>query len=277
MRWSVVVALGLASTMALGQESRLHADFRREGERVADACKDFTFKAVPGCAIELFTDHPLHIVAGSMPPQNGFGLGAAFVTDKNTKNWRFSWNVDAAASPSGAWRAGGYMKMIHTPPIVIKPVKPVSGETPAAGPEKKPGNSKLTVHPYMVLNLYAQAISLNTLNYFGLGNDTTLAGATVFGMSQTIVGGNVIKPVYEWPAIRKLNLALLGEVNGRFISIRGDHGRSVPSIETLYTNVTAPGLSSAPRRSSAIAFQKSGRWCSALLVKIASGGSPRCS
>jgi len=241
-----VVALGLASTMALGQESRLHADFRREGERVADACKDFTFKAVPGCAIELFTDHPLHIVAGSMPPQNGFGLGAAFVTDKNTKNWRFSWNVDAAASPSGAWRAGGYMKMIHTPPIVIKPVKPVSGETPAAGPEKKPGNSKLTVHPYMVLNLYAQAISLNTLNYFGLGNDTTLAGATVFGMSQTIVGGNVIKPVYEWPAIRKLNLALLGEVNGRFVSIRGDHGRSVPSIETLYTNVTAPGLSSQP-------------------------------
>jgi hypothetical protein len=56
----------------------------------------------------------------------------------------------------------------------------------------------------------------------------------------------VIKPVYEWPAISKLNLALLGEVNGRFVDIRGDHGQSDPSIETLYTDADAPGLSHQP-------------------------------
>jgi len=75
MRRSVVLLLWLASTMALAQEGMLQADFRREGERVADACQGFSFKTVPGCAIELFTDHPLHIAAGSMPPQNGFGVG----------------------------------------------------------------------------------------------------------------------------------------------------------------------------------------------------------
>ena len=68
----------------------------------------------------------------------------------------------------------------------------------------------------------------------------------MFGTTQTIVGGSVIKPVYEWAAIRWLNLALLGEVNGRFVDIRGEHGQSVPSIETLYTDATAPGLSSQP-------------------------------
>jgi hypothetical protein len=248
MRRNLVVLLWLGSTMALAQESALHADFRRESERVADACKGFSFKAVPGCAIELFTDRPLHIAAGSMPPQNGFGLGGAFVWSKNTKNWRQSWDVDGVGATSGSWRAGGYMKMVHTPnePVhVVKPVIPQPGETPPPKPPAKKPRINL-VHPYTVFNLYAQSISLNKLNFFGLGNNSALAGESLFGMSQSVVGGTVIKPVYEWSAIRKLNLALLGEVNGRFINIRGEHGQSAPSIETLYTNATAPGLASQP-------------------------------
>ena len=87
---------------------------------------------------------------------------------------------------------------------------------------------------------------LNKLNFFGLGNDSALAEASVFGMTQTIVGGSVIKPVFEWAAIRKLNLALLGEVNGRFVNLRGEYGQSFPSIGTRYTNATAPGLNNQP-------------------------------
>src|SRR5450631_60867 len=248
MQRSVVVLLWLASMGAMipcarAQENWLQADFRREGERVGDACKG-GFKAAPGCAIELFTDHPLHIAAGSMPPQNGFGMGAAFSESRNTKNWRLSWDLDAVGAVSGAWRAGGYMKLVHTPATTIHVVVPTAGESGAQPSKtKKPS---LAVHPYTVFNLYAQAISLSKLNYFGLGNDSTLAGASLFGMTETIVGANAIKPVYEWAAIRKLNLALLGEVNGRFVNIRGEHGQSVPSIETVYTNATAPGLSSQP-------------------------------
>ena len=78
MRCSVVVIFLLVSA-AVAQESWVHADFRREGERVADACKFHNFMSVGSCAYTLFTDHPLHIAAGSMPPQNGFGLGAAYV------------------------------------------------------------------------------------------------------------------------------------------------------------------------------------------------------
>ncbi len=246
MRWKVAVVLWLASTSALAQKGRLHEDFRREGERMSDACKA-SFKAVPGCAIELFTDHPLHIAAGSMPPQNGFGIGGAFVADKNTKNWRMSWDIDAAASVNGSFRAGGYMKMIHTPTETIHAIVPVTSSRDGAGAdtEKKPKEINL-VHPYTVFNLYAQTTSLNKLYYFGLGNDSALAGQSVFGMTQTIVGINVIKPVYEWPAIRRLNLALLGEINGRFVALRGNHGESKPSIEALYSEATAPGLTDQP-------------------------------
>ena len=226
MWWKIGLLLLLPCylPMAWSQESALKGELRREGERVSDACRTFNFKSIPSCGYTLFTDHPLHIAAGSMPPQNGFGLGGAFVWSKNTEDWRMSWDVDAVGAFSGAWRAGAYMKMVHTPhPVKIQ-----------------------ATHPYTVFNLYAQSISLNKLNFFGLGNNTSLAGKSVFGIGETIVGASAIKPVFEVKAIRWLNLSLLGEVNGRFVNIRGNHGESVPSIETLYTNATAPGLSSQP-------------------------------
>src|SRR5438132_3945328 len=140
MRWVLVSVVCLVSTIAFAQETNLQADFRREGKHVGEACGSFGLKLITGCAYELFTDHPLHIAAGSMPPQNGFGLGGAFVRFKNTKNWRLSWDVDASGAPSGAWRAGGYMKMVHTPhpakgPIEVETATP--GEIPSGGATPK--------------------------------------------------------------------------------------------------------------------------------------------
>jgi hypothetical protein len=245
MRLGIVLTLCLVPVQTIAQESALHADFRGEDQRMTEACKISGIKAVPGCAIELFTDHPLHITVGSMPPQNGLGLGAAFVAGKNTKTWRMTWDLDAVGSFNGSYRAGGYMKMIHTPPQPIKVLQPIAPGT-AATDSKSSTRSPNFVHPYTVLNLYAQTISLNELFYFGLGNNSALVEQSVFGMSQTIVGASAIKPVYEWVAIRGLNLSLFGEMNGRFVSLRGNHSQSVPSIETLYDEATAPGLSSQP-------------------------------
>lgn len=233
--------LFVVPTFVRAQESQLDAEVRREGERVTDACGTFSIKAIPGCAYTLFTDHPFHIAAGSMPPQNGFGLGAAFVWAKNTRNWRMSWDVDAVGATSAAWRAGAYMKIVHTPHPASNPITVIPpGQTPNGQ------SSSSFTHPYTVFNLYAQSISLNDLNYFGLGNGTPVTDKSAFGMAETIIGGSAIKPVDEWTLIRSLHLAALGEINGRFVNIRGEQGKSAPSIETLYTEATAPGLSTQP-------------------------------
>jgi len=245
MRWSVMFLLFGAPLLASAQESALEAQMRGERDRVSDACGTLSFRSVPGCAYTLFTDHPLHIAAGSMPPQNGFGFGAAFVWSKNTKNWRMSWDIDAVGATSAAWRAGAYMKLVHTPHPATNPIKVIiPGQTSDGQGTAKPAES--FTHPYTVFDFYVQPISLNQLNFFGLGNDTPLTGKSMFGMSETIVGGSAIKPVFEWAAIRGLHLALLGEINGRFVGIRADNGQSVPSIGTVYTEATAPGLSNQP-------------------------------
>jgi len=248
MRWNLMLVLWLAATFAVGQEGALRAEFRREGERFHDACTTFNFSNGEECAILFFTDHPLHIAVGSIAPQDGFGVGGAFVTEKHTTNWRLSWDIDAVVSTNTSWRAGGYMKMIHTPREQVKVITPVISHPGDTTGNQKPAHKPRInlVHPYTVFNLYAQSTSLNKLNFFGLGNDSKISGKSVFGMTETIVGGNVIKPVYEWPAILGLNLALLGEMNGRFVNLRGNHGDSARSIETLYTDSTAPGLSSQP-------------------------------
>src|SRR6202035_698542 len=51
----------------------------------------------------------------------------------------------------------------------------------------------------------------------------------------------VVKPVFP-----RLNVSLLGEANGRFVDIRPSAGNSSPSIEVLYTDATAPGLTTQP-------------------------------
>jgi hypothetical protein len=229
---TVALLAGLLNA-ARAQESRTQADFRGEGVRFKQSCEDFTVKKIPGCADLLFTDHPLHIAVGSIAPQNGFGAGGAYVGNWTPNElWRTSWDADAIASDNGSWRAGFYYKAIHTP------IEKIHVITATGGP---PAHSNLTVHPYAVYNLVAQSISLDQLFYYGLGPNSLKANASVFGMTQTIAGANAIVPL-----LHSLNASLLGEINGRFADVRGNHHESSPSIEQLFTEATAPGLTTQP-------------------------------
>src|SRR5258708_66001 len=175
------------------------------------------------------------IAVGSLAPQNGFAFGPAF-TGHWTPNetWRLNFDMDAVAASSGSWRAGAYMTAI----LVRRPKIGVSMGTSGSGKV-----SNLAIRKYPIFHVYAQSISLAILAYFGLGPNTKDTARSYFGMRETIVGTNVVWPI---AAFRKLNASVFGEMNGRFVDLRASTGHSNPSIEQLYSDATAPGLTRQP-------------------------------
>jgi hypothetical protein len=233
VRSSLVLFFLLVTVVGQGQQTQpppnpAQVDTPSELGKLKNTCGEFK---IPGCVQELFTGQPIHIAVGSIAPQNGFGAGLAYVGHLNTDNWRTSWNADTIGSSNASWRAGIYAKFVHA-----------GGKSIGIRFGTKDFKPNLTNLPeHTVYSLYAQAISLNKLTYFGLGSGTTQAGRSFYGMRETIIGGNVVKPVYE-----PLKVSLYGEINGRFIDLRPSNGQPSPSIQLLYVEATAPGLTTQP-------------------------------
>jgi len=228
-----ILLLAAASAKAQQPQTPANAgpDNPSELYKLQNSC--FNFKGLADCGEELFTGQPVHVAVGSIAPQDGFGAGVAYVGHKTTDNWRITWDSDAVGSSNASWRAGVYLKLVNThenAPVV---------EFGTKGRKMKQNLTSIPERP--VINLYAQAISLNQITYFGLGPVSTEAGRSFYGMRETIVGASAIKPFYA-----KLSAAVFGEVNGRLVDIRPSLGQASPSIGVLYTEATAPGLTHQP-------------------------------
>jgi hypothetical protein len=228
---AVLLLTALAVPTMSGQQPAAPADTGPDNPselyKLEHSC--FNLKGLIDCGQELFTGQPVHIAVGSIAPQNGFGVGLAYVGHKTTENWRITWDSDAVASDNGSWRAGVYLKLVNTYE------KAPTVEFGTKGRNLKPNLTALPERP--VINVYAQTITLNKLTYFGLGPDSTEAGRSFYGMRQTVVGVSAVKPFAA-----RLSAALFGEANGRFVDIFPSSGQPSPSISALYTEATAPGL-----------------------------------
>ena len=236
--FSILVSFRAQSSYAQDNSSGPSApDNVSEISKLKESCSSFALKSIFDCAGLLFTGDPVHIALGSLAPQNGFGAGLAYVGFlKPSETWRPSWDADAIATLNGSWRAGAYLRLVHTPDFRT---------TVHYGPPQIKSN--LTEIPeHMVLGVYAEAESLNKLPFFGLGPNTSESARSYFGMREIIVGSNVVEPISEIRSLSHMNLSLLGELNGRFVSIRPSLGNSSPTIGSLYDETTAPGLSSQP-------------------------------
>lgn len=228
-----VFLLLLSCELPLRAQQTSNPDNPSEFAQLGNSCNSFTFSKIGSCAELLFTGKPLHVAVGSLSPQNGFGAGLAYVGIlKPSNEWRPSFNADAVATPNGSWRAGVYFKFVHTPDFTT---------TVHYGPPPHIKWNLTELPEHTVVNVYAQAESLNKLMFFGLGPNSLETARTYFGMREVITGANVVKPFSS-----KLNAALLGEVNGRFVSIRPADGNPSPTIGSVYNDTTAPGLSSQP-------------------------------
>jgi len=221
---------------APGQEGRVQSDFCREWldlhpcrQQLAKPCSTFTAGHLVDIGQTLVLGQPIHIALGSLAPQNGFGVGLAFVEHKDFKSERrMTFDVDAVATPNLSWRAGSYVTTYKLPKS-DQPIGVVMG-TPTAQ-MKTPS---IQIAP--IFALYAQATSLNRLYYYGLGPNTIPASQAAFGLTETIAGAGAILP------LNRAGISFTAEVNGRVPQLRPDTGESVPTVAALYTEATAPGL-----------------------------------
>jgi hypothetical protein len=226
------VCLLFGGTLWCQQDTTANAAKQDPADEIGKFKKNCLFKHVIGCAEVLFTGQPLHIAVGTIAPQNGFASGLAYVGHKDTENWSNSWNADAVASANGSWRAGLYVKFVDT--RLVDPIPQMGTHGIEA--------SELPVYTEQpVFNLYLQAISLNKLTFFGEGPGTTVTGRSFYGMTETILGGSTVRPIYA-----RLNMGLYGEINGRSIDIRPSPNQPSPSIEQIYTPASAPELATQP-------------------------------
>jgi len=234
----LLAALPALSQGTVQNESRLHRDFRVEGESLAASCGKFSFGNLIDCGQTLVTGQPMHISAGGMAPQNGTGFGLAFVEHKNLANeWRLNWNVDASAAISGSWQAGGYMKAYRLSGGTLHMELPESGSKAKGGAGPFFGAAPL-------FNLYSVTDSLNRVDYFGLGPNTLPASHTTYGFTGNITGVSAFAGVKG--ALAPARLSLVAEINGRFPSLRPGTDASIPTIGSLFSEATAPGLTYQP-------------------------------
>lgn len=222
-----------ACTTAFAQEApassegSLQSDLRREGTQFHDDCFSAN-KKIFGCLTDMVHSTPLHLTGGSFAPSNGFGLGPAFGWEHNlNESWRSATNVEAMVSTNQSWMAGVNFRAIKVDNTPLTPVfhRPVKG-TP----------KKVELQHDPELNFYAEVMSLNKLGYYGIGPSTSRESLALYGMREVTAGGNVNYP------LKNTGISLFGEIGGRLFSLRGREGDSNPSIEDVYTNITAPGL-----------------------------------
>lgn len=230
--WLIAIVVTLGPVAAGAQESKVAADFRRERERVTESCGEV--RSIGNCVYTLATDSPLHVALGSLAPQSGFGFGLAF-SERYTPNeaWRLTWNADAVATPSGSWRAGAYMKFIHTPEtsgVVVAP----------AGTGSRP--TRIAPREFTVFDVSAQSISLESLSYFGAGPHSLESGRARYAEAQTIVGGGVTIPLGSRRVLAPLNPAIVAGVHARFLDVMSRPSNDDPGIAAIYDEQTAPGL-----------------------------------
>jgi hypothetical protein len=233
-----VAAALLVPGLASAQEGKIAAEVRREGERLAEHCSGLAMKELVSCGSTIVTDHPFHLAVGSLAPQNGFGFGGAFVAPqwKPNDDWRINWSADAVAALSGAWRAGAYAKFINSR----------VGEIGVTGPGGGTATAAALPRPYPTLTIYAQITSLPTVAYYGLGNDTAASDRTLFAERQSTIGSRIVWPIGRSGFFNRLNPSLIGELNGRWVQIGGSTSDADPSIETRFTDATAPNLANQP-------------------------------
>ena len=217
-----------------GHQGQLAAEFSLQGQRIAAACPPLP-SSLATCPIEFLTDHPIHLAAGSLAPQNGFAFGPAFVTHR-TASPDISWSADGVARPVGVasrpvFQDGFDARGRHDD-------VPITSSAAARRPTSSSTRTRSSMRTCRRRRC-GRCFSTGSGRIPRAGPGGVRHAGDRRGHTASIRCSR--------HAIRSLNLSAIGEVNGRFVDLSSDPKpfRRLPGLR-LYDEQTAPGLSTQP-------------------------------
>jgi hypothetical protein len=156
----------------------------------------------------LFTGDGLHPSVGGIVPGSGFAGGLTYNLERasGSRPLRYSGSVEARGSYNRFWTAGAKLDIWGS------------------------GNSADDRHIHATLDV--EHYELPQLAYFGLGNDSSLANKSLFGLTQTTGGGHIEVPL-------PVGFFITGDLSGMQNSPSAMQAVSSPSI---FTPLNTPAL-----------------------------------
>lgn len=169
-----------------------------------------------------------HLVQGNVVPGSGTSIGVGYTVRKPYENWRVELNTSARVSFKKYWEIDSNLRL-------TKSENKFSGNT-ANGPV---GDLKI--------NIYGLVKDMPRLDFFGIGPETREQDRAVFHYREGVVGADISKPLTPW-------LDVGGAVEGILPNIVTISNPTVRSVERVYTEAGAPGITSQPGFFHAAAF-----------------------
>jgi hypothetical protein len=196
-----------------------------------ECCKDFKTKksidSIVACAQDI-NDHfqwrGIKPAFGGVVPGSGFGAGVGYSflkrTEKDDGNastvWQTQFDADAKVTIRKYWQVTGALNVLKTK----------SRFSPAFGDN-------------LELNFYGQVKDMRRLDFFGIGPETDPEDLAKYHLRESVVGADVATSVTGW-------LDIGAAVEGIWPRLTTITDPTVRSVNTVYNDLTAPGLFSDP-------------------------------
>lgn len=164
------------------------------------------------------------LVVGGVAPGGGLAGGVGYGYRGRSGDWQRQFDASARVSVKGYWMLDANLRLTKAQSTFTK----CSDEW---GPQSA-----------LKLDLYGQVRDMRRLDYFGVGPETREQDRAVYHYREGVVGADISKPSASlcW-------LDVGGAVEGIFPDLRPIGDPAVRSVERVYNEAAAPGLTGRPR------------------------------
>jgi hypothetical protein len=185
-----------------------------------DAFKEPNKHNFEDCGRIIFTHKPIHPLApSSIVPGSGPAAGLAYYKEFNSGPWQRNMTTSAAVTFRGFWMVKSEVFFTH--------------KAFGQDPDDPSTTARFTIRPYV------QHWQLPRMDFYGLGPDSRKQDLAIFDRRDTTLGVEVVNPVKGW-------LSIGGSIESLWPHVEGVKDPKVRSIEALYNETTAPGLTKQP-------------------------------